>query len=35
MYDFQKKGMLYAGTIAVDNVVTAIWIMCTMLCQVS
>tara|TARA_B100000575_G_scaffold178855_1_gene143433 strand:- start:3614 stop:4711 length:1098 start_codon:yes stop_codon:yes gene_type:complete len=28
-YGFQKKGFLYAGTIAVDNVVTAIWIMVT------
>lgn len=29
IYDFQKNGLLYAGTIAVDNVVTAIWIMAT------
>jgi uncharacterized membrane protein len=29
-YGFQKKGFLYAGTIAVDNVVTAIWIMITL-----
>ncbi len=29
-YDFQKKGVLYAGTIAVDNVVTTIWIMITL-----
>ena len=29
-YGFQKKGFLYAGTIAVDNVVTAIWIMVTL-----
>lgn len=29
-YEFQKKGFLYAGTIAVDNVVTAIWIMITL-----
>ena len=28
-YGFQKKGLLYAGTIAVDNVVTALWIMVT------
>ena len=28
---FQKKGILYAGTIAVDNVVTAIWIMITLI----
>ncbi|WP_373073814.1 DUF819 domain-containing protein [Zeaxanthinibacter enoshimensis] len=26
-YDFQEKGILYAGTIAVDNVVTTIWII--------
>ena len=26
-YGFQKKGVLYAGTIAVDNVVTALWIL--------
>jgi uncharacterized membrane protein len=30
-YEFQKKGVLYAGTIAVDNVVTAIWIMITLI----
>jgi len=30
-YEFQKKGILYAGTIAVDNVVTAIWIMITLI----
>ena len=29
-YEFQKKGFLYAGTIAVDNVVTAVWIMVTL-----
>ena len=29
-YDFQRKGVLYAGTIAVDNVVTTIWIMITL-----
>ncbi len=29
-YDFQKKGMLYAGTIAVDNVVTTLWIIVTL-----
>ena len=29
-YDFQRKGVLYAGTIAVDNVVTTIWIMVTL-----
>ncbi len=29
-YDFQKKGVLYAGTIAVDNVVTTLWIIATL-----
>lgn len=29
-YDFQKQGVLYAGTIAVDNVVTALWIVVTL-----
>lgn len=29
-YDFQKKGVLYAGTIAVDNVVTTLWIIVTL-----
>ncbi len=29
-YDFQKQGVLYAGTIAVDNVVTALWIIITL-----
>ncbi|MEM7484669.1 MAG: DUF819 family protein [Bacteroidota bacterium] len=28
-YNFQEKGSLYAGTIAVDNVVTAIWVVVT------
>lgn len=28
-YDFQKRGILYAGTIAVDNVVTTLWIIVT------
>ncbi|MGB5171057.1 DUF819 domain-containing protein [Eudoraea sp.] len=28
-YDFQEKGILYAGTIAVDNVVSTIWIVIT------
>ena len=28
-YDFQEKGTLYAGAIAVDNVVTAIWVVVT------
>ena len=30
-YDFQKNGILYAGTIAVDNVVTALWILATLM----
>ena len=29
-YDFQEKGALYAGTIAVDNVVTTLWIIVTL-----
>lgn len=29
-YDFQEKGVLYAGTIAVDNVVTTLWIVATL-----
>lgn len=29
-YDFQEQGILYAGTIAVDNVITAIWIIITL-----
>lgn len=29
-YDFQKKGILYAGTIAVDNVITTLWIIITL-----
>lgn len=29
-YDFQEQGALYAGTIAVDNVVTTIWIVITL-----
>lgn len=29
-YDFQEKGLLYAGTIAVDNVVTTLWIIATL-----
>lgn len=28
-YNFQEKGILYAGTIAVDNVVSTIWIIIT------
>ncbi len=29
-YDFQEQGILYAGTIAVDNVVTTLWIIVTL-----
>lgn len=29
-YNFQEQGILYAGTIAVDNVVTTIWIIVTL-----
>ena len=29
-YDFQEKGVLYAGTIAVDNVITTVWIIATL-----
>jgi len=29
-YDFQEQGSLYAGTIAVDNVVTTLWIVATL-----
>ncbi|MBT8186342.1 MAG: DUF819 family protein, partial [Croceitalea sp.] len=29
-YDFQNRGILYAGTIAVDNVVTTAWIVVTL-----
>ena len=29
-YNMQEKGVLYAGTIAVDNVVTTIWIVVTL-----
>ena len=29
-YGFQEKGVLYAGTIAVDNVVTTLWIIVTL-----
>lgn len=29
-YGFQEKGILYAGTIAVDNVVTTLWIVATL-----
>ncbi len=28
-YNFQEQGILYAGAIAVDNVITAIWIILT------
>ena len=29
-YGFQEKGILYAGTIAVDNVITTLWIIATL-----
>lgn len=29
-YDFQEKGASYAGTIAVDNVITTLWILATL-----
>lgn len=29
-YDFQERGILYAGTIAVDNVITTLWIVATL-----
>ena len=29
-YDFQERGVLYAGTIAVDNVITTLWIITTL-----
>jgi uncharacterized membrane protein len=29
-YDFQEEGVLYAGTIAVDNVITTLWIIVTL-----
>ena len=29
-YNFQEQGILYAGTIAVDNVVTTLWIVVTL-----
>jgi len=29
-YNFQEKGVLYAGTIAVDNVITTLWIIATL-----
>ncbi|MFX0557041.1 DUF819 domain-containing protein [Maribacter sp. CXY002] len=29
-YGFHEKGILYAGTIAVDNVITTLWIMATL-----
>ncbi|NNE01582.1 MAG: DUF819 family protein [Eudoraea sp.] len=29
-YDFQERGFLYAGTIAVDNVITTLWIIVTL-----
>ncbi|MGK0412263.1 MAG: putative membrane protein [Polaribacter sp.] len=33
-YGFQEKGILYAGTIAVDNVVTTLWILSTLVLPV-
>ncbi|MFK7812217.1 MAG: DUF819 domain-containing protein [Maribacter sp.] len=33
-YDFQNRGILYAGIIAVDNVVSAIWIIITLVIPV-
>lgn len=33
-YDFQKNGILYAGTIAVDNVITTIWMIITLIIPV-
>lgn len=29
-YNFQERGILYAGTIAIDNVVTTLWIVITL-----
>ncbi|MEM1339283.1 MAG: DUF819 family protein [Bacteroidota bacterium] len=29
-YDFQERGVLYAGTIAVDNVITTVWMVITL-----
>lgn len=29
-YNFQEKGILYAGTIAVDNVITVLWFLATL-----
>jgi len=29
-YNFQERGVLYAGTIAIDNVVTTLWIIITL-----
>ena len=29
-FDFQERGILYAGTIAVDNVITTLWIIVTL-----
>lgn len=29
-YDFQKQGILYAGTVAADNVVTTLWMIITL-----
>ncbi|MDC8005017.1 DUF819 family protein [Aureisphaera galaxeae] len=33
-YNFQERGVLYAGTIAVDNVVTTLWIIITLVIPV-
>ncbi len=30
-YDIAKDGSLYAGTVAVDNILTAIWMICSLL----
>jgi uncharacterized membrane protein len=30
-YNIQEKGILYAGSIAVDNVITALWILATLI----
>lgn len=29
-YDFQKEGVLYAGTVAADNVITTLWMIITL-----
>ncbi len=33
-YNFQERGVLYAGTLAVDNVVTTLWIVITLVIPV-